>query len=92
MDWLDLDTLKSVLGDVLSTEIAKFGIGFTIAAWLHAGRMKKEIRSQFSSLTSAIENLGLALRQDLKSQSERLEKAEGKVNQLVDRVDALEKH
>ncbi len=27
---------------------------FSLAAWLHAGQVKKEIRTQFSSLTEAI--------------------------------------
>lgn len=90
MDWLDLDIIKNLFGDAISSQVTQFTIAFTLAAYIHAGRVKKEIKAQFSHLTDVIGELGAALRQDLNTHSERIGAVEKNVSQLSDRIENLE--
>lgn len=54
------------------SQITQAGFFFTLAAWLHAGRVKSEIKLNFSSLTDALNNLGDALRNELKNHADQL--------------------
>ncbi len=76
MDWLDFDSLPNLLSTAMGSQVTQFGIAFAIAAFIHAGRMKKEIASQMSQVVGAVNNLAQALRQDLSSQSDRISKVE----------------
>jgi hypothetical protein len=90
MDWSNVETLRLILGEALGSQVAQFCLAFTIAAYIHSGRVKNEIKTQISFLVSALDNLGDALKQDLKSQHDRIENVETGVNKLTNRVAALE--
>lgn len=75
MDWLTQDSVMAFLGDALSKQITQFTVAFSLAAWLHAGRVKKEIKAQFEALISVI-------KQDLNLQAERLGKLEGRMSKI----------
>lgn len=77
MDWANIETIERLLGPLMSHQVTQFGLAFAIAAWLHSGRVKKEIKAQADQISAAFNNLAEALRNDLKS--------------LNDRVSALEK-
>lgn len=89
--FLDPDHIATLFGSALQSQVTQFGIAFSMAAWIHSGRMKKEIANQLSGITAALNKLGEALRQDLKIQSDRIEKVENGVNELKVRVINLEK-
>ncbi len=82
MEWLDVDNLPALLNAALASQVTQFGIAFSIAAFIHAGRMKKEIAFQMSNISLAVNNLATALRQDLASQAERLAEVEVRVNNI----------
>lgn len=77
------EALKHFLGEAAQNQITQAGFFFTLAAWLHSGRVKKEIKSNFASLTEAINNVAESLRQDLKNHSNRLDN-------LTSRVETVE--
>jgi hypothetical protein len=93
MDWLNLidpETLQTFLGEAISSQVAQFGIAFSLAALIHAGRVKKEIASQAAGIRIAFNNLADALKGDLKVQSERLGKVEDGVSELKDQVHKID--
>lgn len=61
------------LSDASQSQIAQAGFFFTLAAIIHSGRMKKEIRSNFEALAVSIDKVAAAFRDDLKSHGERLD-------------------
>ncbi len=67
-----------------------FGVAFAIAAWLHAGRVKQEIRIQMANVVDAVDNVAAVLRQDLTKQSERIGQIEEGLGKLTSRVSVLE--
>lgn len=87
---MDPEVLKTFIGEKMSSQLVRDMATFGLAALIHSSRVKKEIRAQFSHLTEAINSLGQALRQDLKSHSERIEKVEKGQNELRDRVNKME--
>ena len=82
MDWLDPEFFQGVLTGALQSQVTQFGVAFALAAWIHSGRMKKEIGTQLSSVTAAINNLGTALRQDLAALSERIGQVESRMDKI----------
>ncbi len=42
------------LSKLVESDLARQVFLFTLAAWIHSGRVKKEIKTQFQSLTDAI--------------------------------------
>ncbi len=58
---IDPNHLLTILGSALQAQVTQFGFAFSLAAWIHSGRVKKEIRSQFEGLTGAITSMGTAL-------------------------------
>ncbi len=70
---VDHEAIKSFLGEAASNQITQAGFFFTMAAWLHSGRVKKEIKSNFENLTEALNNVAASLRDDLKNHSGRLD-------------------
>lgn len=70
LDFLDQDQVVALLGDVASNKIAQSGFFFTLAAWLHAGRVKKEIASQFQLVTTSINSVAQTLGASLNVQQE----------------------
>lgn len=82
MEWLNQDTVTAFLGAALASQVTQFGIAFSFAAFIHAGRMRKEIAAQVGPLTAAVNNLASALRQDLSAQSKRIDNVESRVQNL----------
>lgn len=79
---VDSDTIRSFLGEAASNQITQAGFFFTLAAWLHSGRVKKEIKLNFIDLTSAINNVAESLREDLKNHSNRLDNLTNRVKNV----------
>lgn len=91
MDFPDINAISEMANQALSHQVTQFSIAFTIAAWIHASQVKKEIANRMSNVTEAINNVALALRDDLTKQSKRIETVEGGINKLTSRVETLEK-
>jgi hypothetical protein len=70
---IEPEIVKQFLSETAQSQIAQAGFFFTLAAWIHAGRVKKEIGKHFISLTTAIDGVSRALRADLAGQKEILE-------------------
>lgn len=85
------DGLTDLLSEAFSHQITQFSIAFSIAAWIHSGRVKKEIRNQFENIVGSIDNVASALKQDLAAQGARIISVENGLNQISMRVDAIEK-
>ena len=64
----DIEGIKSLFGEATQNELTKLAFLFTAAAWIHSTRVKKEIKENFTSLTTAINEVATAFREDLKNQ------------------------
>jgi hypothetical protein len=85
MALLNPDTVESFIkqfGDASQNQFAKNIFIFSLAAVIHSGRMKKEIRSNFQMLTDAIERATAALRKDLSNQQLIIDDLRGRVQTL----------
>lgn len=80
------DALVTLFSEAAHSEIAQAGFFFTVAAWLHSGRVKKEIRENFVSLTMAIDKVADAFREDLKVQGARLDNLAARVTSLEEKT------
>ena len=71
------------LSDASQNQFAKDCFIFSLAAAIHSGRVKREIRSTVdsvtTSLTSAIDRVAAAFREDLKNHSEKLDNLSSRV-------------
>lgn len=81
LDWANVSDLISA---GLGHQVTQFTVAFGIAAYIHSGRVKKEIASQMGGITDAIDRMSDALKKELADHSERITK-------LTTRVDVLEK-
>lgn len=79
---LDPTGLVGVMSQAAQSQIAQAGFFFTLAAWIHSGRVKKEIKLNFTTLTEAINNIAKTLREDLEKHGKRLDSLEGRVQTL----------
>lgn len=70
---VDPEVITKFLSTTAQSQIAQAGFFFTMAAWLHSGRVKKSIGENFQILTTAIDNVAKTLSEDLKKQAELLE-------------------
>lgn len=82
---LDPDKFLTYFSVAIQHQITINLIAFSVAAWIHSGRVKKE----FTSVTGAINNLGDALRADLKSLGNRLGTVEGEVVKIKTKLGDL---
>lgn len=82
-DVVDYSQVSQLFSDASQNQIAQAGFFFTLAAWIHSGRVKKEISSNFAALTLAINQVAEAFREDLKKHGDRLDN-------LASRVETLE--
>lgn len=80
---LDPEKLSGLFSEAMQHQIFQFTVAFTIAAWIHSGRVKKEIKNQFGSLVTALSGLGEKLEnriegveQDVKEIKQKLRGAE----------------
>lgn len=80
---IEPELVKSFFSEAAQNQITQAGFFFTLAAWMHSTRVKKEIKLNFESLTTAINQLGEAFREDLKIQRDR-------IDNLAQRVQTLE--
>ena len=79
---VDSELIKTVFGEAANSQIAQAGFFFTVAAWLHSGRVKREIKDNFQLLTLAINNVAESFREDLKKHGERLDNLSSRVESL----------
>jgi len=68
----DPEQLVLILSKTAQSQIAQAGFFFALAAWIHSGKVRKSIDANFGILTTAINNVALTLREDLKKQAEIL--------------------
>lgn len=85
-----VDHLLNMLSLAAQNEITRYGFLFAVAAFLHSGRVKKEIRENFVGLKNAIDGVSMALRDDLKKHGDRLEKNSERLDKIDLRVTNLE--
>lgn len=84
------DGVISLLSTTAQSEIAQAGFFFTLAAWLHSGRVRKEIRNNMEiftiAMSNSINNVADALKADMATKASRQEVQEGfdKVNKRID--------
>jgi hypothetical protein len=78
---LDPVHFVSYFNEALGHQLVQFSLVFALAAWVHRRGMRKDM----GAVTSAIQNLGDALREELKEMRSEILKTNT-------RVDALEKH
>lgn len=74
----DPHVLGTLVGSVFNHQVTQFCLAFGVAAWIHSSRVKIE----FKNITDAINNLSVALRQDLKIQEDRIGRLETDVKSL----------
>lgn len=84
LTYLDPEHLTTMMSSAFSNQVTQFTLPFALAAWIHSGRVKKEIKSQFSELISVV-------KADLSIQSERMNNIEKGLTSLTTRVDTLVK-
>lgn len=88
----DPEYVSGLLNQALSHQVTQFTVAFTIAAWLHSGRVKKEIKNQLGSISVSIDGVAQTLRQDLQAQNKRLASVETEVKNISGRVGVLEQN
>lgn len=62
------------LNEALKHQVVSFTVAFSLAAWIHSGRVKKEIKNQFESLVTAITGLGEKLENRIENVEEDIKK------------------
>lgn len=83
---LDPSDVMHLLSEAAANQIAQAGFFFTLAAWLHSGRVKKEIKLNFIALTDAINNVAVTLREDLNKHTKVLEDHGLRIKNIEDKV------
>jgi hypothetical protein len=83
---IDHEIIKSFFGEAAGNQMAQAGFFFTMAAWIHAGRVKKEIKSNFLGLTTALNNIADSFREDLKKHSERLDNLSSRIENIENNI------
>ncbi len=58
---MDLTGLSSFLSEAANHQVVQSGFLFTMAAFIHASQVKKEIATQFTTLTASIDRLAHAM-------------------------------
>lgn len=92
-----IDSIIGVLSQASQSQFAQAGFFFMLAAFIHSGRMKKEIRFNFQGLSDSIDRVSVALKEDLRRHGERLDAFNAQVlgqgeilDKVVSRVEYLE--
>lgn len=81
---INAEGLTNFFNEASKNQIAQAGFFFTCAAWIHSGRVKKEIKENFKSLTLAINQVAEAFKEDLKRHGDRLDNLSYRVKHLED--------
>ncbi len=87
---LSPDTIENFvahLSDSSQSQFSKNLFIFSLAAVIHSGRMKKEIRANFEMLVASIDNVSKQFHSALESQSK---KQDEKLDGVIARVETLE--
>lgn len=84
------DQVTKLLSETANNEIARAGFFFIVASWIHSGRVKKEIKLSFTTLTDAINNVATSLREDLKEHLNMIHSLDSQVKILDSRVTKLD--
>lgn len=79
---MEVDALISLFSSAAQSQIAQMGFFFTLAAWLHSGRVKKEIRANFDGFSLALDKVVGSIREDLKCQDEVLDNIKTRVGTI----------
>jgi len=82
VSFAEIELVKEVLSESTKGELAKYGLLFIAASWIHSSRVKKEIKESFAGLTDAINNVAQSFSKDLKVHSERLDNMATRVGNL----------
>lgn len=84
MDWVEAFVQSS--NTILANSVTNYLAAFAVAAWIHSGRVKREIKTQVGALVIAINGLGEALREDMKKQSQRIDFVETEVTAMQSKL------
>lgn len=79
---MDVNSIIDLVSSAMSHDVTKWTIAFCIAAWVHSGQVKRELRKQFTVIATSMDNLGIAIRKDMSDQARRIENLTGRVDQL----------
>ena len=80
---IETEAVKHFLSEAMQNELTKTMLIFGLASWIHSSRVRKEIRENFTSLTSAINDVADAFKKDLEEQRKV-------TDNLISRVQTLE--
>lgn len=90
LDPSKVEPLTKLLSDTAQSSIAQTGFYFIVAAWIHSGRLKREIKSNFSSLTLAITEATTALKKEIELQGKLIGQQGEILANTIGRVETLE--
>lgn len=79
---MDVDTLMGLVGPAIKNQVFVFSIAFILAARLHAKEVRKEIAISMKTIADSIDNVRIALENELKAQTSRIDKMDGRVSAL----------
>ncbi len=83
------ESIIAMFGEALNHQVTQFGIAFTMAAWIHSGRVKKEIKAQGVILVASIDGLALALRTEISQQNDRITEHAKRIDGLSEKLEQL---
>lgn len=78
---IDFELVKKIAGEPFAQQLTIWTTSLAVASFIHSGRVKKEM----SNITSALVKLGESLRQDLKSQSDRIGTLETRIDKIEEK-------
>ena len=79
---LDVDAMAKLAEAVGLKEVVHNLLYFAVAAWVHSGRVSKEIQKQMAGLINAINAVRDTLKADITLQNTRIEKMQNKIDEL----------
>lgn len=78
MDLGHYEVIKAILGEPFAQQFLIWTTSLIIASWIHAGRVRTELKS----ITEALNSLSMALKKDLESHSTQLDKIETRLDKI----------
>lgn len=73
---MDYDSIMNAAPSWLFSDLTRQVFLFTLAAWIHSGRVKKEIKEQFQTLTHAIYGVKSELGVIIDDHADRIDRLE----------------
>lgn len=80
---LDIDGISKLAEIVGFKEVAHNLLYFVVAAWIHSGRVGREIKSQMAGLIGAINAVRDTLQAEITMQNKRIETIQLKLDDLT---------